>query len=506
VTPPRASSYLCRPIADLAEQLVQATVVRCHDYVRRAEKLHDQIDPEAAYPIDFVAYRITGQRHLLDSEDDAPLLTGAAVAVDLRQLVDDLSRRHPLPLLDEEPTLVAEDLATRLNVSTKTLSRWRKQGLRWRWCAAATGQRHLAFTQQAIDRFAAANARRVERASRFTQMSPDDRERLIERARRLALARPGLSLNQVATHLSRRIGRAVETIRLLLEQHDAKHPQDRIFADHTGPLTGWQRRVIARAHRMGVPVSKIARRFRRAHSTIYRAIQDRRAAVIRRLPITYVASRTFERDDADVVILRPPQEGGDAIRAGHVAMPNVDDLPAELRPLYQRPTLDPAAMQSLFVRFNYLKFKAAGLRDRLDRYEPRAGDLDRIEAWLKDAAAIRDRLVLVNLPVVLSVARRHLLGQPHANPATLVTLLEVGNQVLFESIDAYDFARDRTFESYLTFVLMRRFASSTMGPRRAHRRLSGVDALRRLQDKAGESGIMLALRDDDQDTSLNPPA
>ncbi len=497
----RASHYLCRPVANLAQQLAQATAGRCREFAVRAEKLHDQIDPEAAYPIDFLAYRITGQRHLLDSDDDAPLLTGQAVQTDLRRLVDDLTRLHPLPL--DEATVLANDLATRLNVSAKTLSRWRQAGLRWRWCVTATGQKQLAFTAEAVERFSAAQPRRVERAARFTQLTADDKARLIERARRLALARPTLSLNQVATHLARRSGRAVETLRLLLERHDAQHPDDRLFADHAGPLSARQRRVIARAHRMGVPVSKIARHFRRSHSTIHRSIQDRRAAVIRRMPIAFVASRLFERDDAAEVILRP--HGDESAPAAMTAVP-LDDLPPELHPLYRQPLVPPAVQQSLFVRFNYLKYRSATQRDALDKYEPRAGDLDRIEAWLRDAAAIRDRLVLANLPVVLSVARRHLLSQPQTNPAVLVALLEVGNQVLIEAIDAYDFARDRTFDSYLTFMLMRRFASSApgMGPRRAHRRLSGVEALQRMQDKAGESGVMLAIVEEEEENAATP--
>lgn len=494
IVPRRVTRYLCRPLADLAAQLRPARAANVHAYVRKAEKLHDQIDADAAYPIDFLAYRITGQRHLVESDDDTPLLPGEAVAADLRTLIDDLSRRHPLPLSPEDPVEFVDDLAARLNVSTKTLSRWRGRGLRSRWVLATAGQAVRAVPGEALERFTAADPQRVQRAARFTQISAEDKARLIERARRLRLARPGVSLNQVATHLARRSGRAVETLRQLLEKHDRDYPGDALFADHTGPLTAQQRRVIARAYRMGVPVSKIARHFRRTHSTIYRAIQDRRAAVIRRVPIRYVASRMFERDDADAVILRPQPEGV-AASPPRTDVP-VDDLPEALRPLYRQPELDPSLRQSLFVRFNYLKFKAARLREQLHLYEPRAGDLDRIEAWLREAAAVRERLFAAHLPVVLSVVRRHQLGRPAANTAALVDLLELGNQVLIDAIESFDVSRDHTFESTLTFTLMRRLATSTLEPRRAHRRVSGDEALQRLQSQAGESGIMLALRND----------
>lgn len=484
---------------DLADRLAEARPEKVLVYVRRAEKLHDQIDAEAAYPIDFLAYRVTGQRQFVDSAEDAALLAGEAVQADLRAMIDQLSWATPLPLTGataqadaaqaDDAVELADELAARWNVSAKTLTRWRKLGLRWRWVTTAAGRRELAFTREATARFELRHADRLRRAASFTHMTPAQRQRLIDRARRLAGARD-LSLNQVAQHLARRSGRALETIRQLLEQHDAQHPDHRIFADHTGPLSGRQRRLIARAYRMGVPVRRMAQHFGRTPSTIYRAIQDRRAATLRRLPISFVASRLFERNDADEVILRPPPADASPPQADQRPDVPVDNLPAELRTLYRQPTLSHETQQSLFVRFNYLKFKAARLRDELDRYEPRAGDLDRIEAWLREAAAIRERLVLAALPTVLSVTRRHLAGQP-GGEGRLLELLEVGNQVLIEAIDAYDFARDRTFGSYLTFVLMRRLASDRPGPRRAHRRLSGAQALLRMQEEAGRSGVHL---------------
>ena len=112
-----------------------------------------------------------------------------------------------------------------------------------------------------------------------------------------------MTLNQVAAHLARRTGRALETLRLLLEKHDRAHPKEAIFIDRTGPLNRRQQRAIARAYRMGVAVSKIARHFKRTRQSIYRVIYVERAAELHRMRIECSVLPTFARSDAEAVFL-----------------------------------------------------------------------------------------------------------------------------------------------------------------------------------------------------------
>ena len=74
-----------------------------------------------------------------------------------------------------------------------------------------------------------------------------------------------------------------------------------------------------------------------------------------------------------------------------------------VRPWFQRAPLKPDDMRSLLIRMNYLRYRAARRRDALDRYEPRVADLDQIDADLRQAAQLRDRLALRCLPLVLSI-------------------------------------------------------------------------------------------------------
>jgi len=450
------------------------------EQIRRIEKLHDEIEPSINYPIEFLHYRIT--RYRLDTQTDL-LLVGSAVLPDLRLMIDELSRSVDMPV--DEPVESEEELAKRLNVSTKTIFRWRRQGLRWRWVRPDTsGSRKLVMTRHAIDLFLARNAQRVERASRFSQMTPTARRRILERARHIAESRE-VTLNQVATHLARRTGRAVETIRLILEHHDEQHPDNRIFEDHTGPLTARQKLLIARAHRMGVRTGTMVRKFRRTRTTIYRVLREQRLENLRRVALNYVHLPIFERPDADAVLLRPLPEPSGPDDSGTRAisrLASLDELPVDLHAFFTGETIDPDRQLSLFVRFNYLKHKINRLRQTFDAREPRVAELDHVDAWLEELFSIRNRLASANQRHVLDAARRHLTSTADRSLSHLLTLIESAQPLLMDAIEVFDPSRNQTFESFLRWSLMRSYAGGHReGQARAHRRIDPPALLKRLE-------------------------
>jgi len=435
----------------LLRQLLFAPIDKRIEQVVRAEKLHDNIDMAMNYPFDYVQYQMTGHRSV-GNESNSTVLVGEAIRPDLRLIIDALSRSVDMPAQGQVESPQA--LAQRLKVSTKTIERWRKKGLRWRWVIDSKDQRkRIVFTRDAIEYFLAQNSEQVARASSFTHIPDDVRTRLIQRARRIRAARP-LSLNHIASHLAKRTGRGVETMRTLLEQHDRDNPNDAIFAGDSGPLTGQDIRQIARAYRQGESVPDLAVQYQRTRASIYRAIHLRHAAVLKRVKLHFIESKTFVRDDADQVILRNQP---DVVRRDTDI--HVDDLPPPLQQLYSRPAIDAAHLGSLFVRYNYLKYKASKLRHSLDLHHPGAIQIDLARQCIRDAGQLRDQLVIANLHVVLSVARRHMIDQPDASTNRLLRLLDAGNEVLLKQVEQHDASKRQTFETSLTWQLQREYAS-----------------------------------------------
>ena len=482
-----SQNFACDEFANLARQLLFSPADRRQEQVQRAEHLHDELAADRNYPFDFVSFRVTGYRTESKSQTIVP---GDVLQSDLRLIIDQLSWSATIPVQKSESVESPEQIAERLNVSTKTVDRWRKKGLRWRWAQLpGQNQKQLVIPVTALRIFLARNKQQVERAARFTHLEPQLRQKIIDRARRIAQAR-NISLHLVSRHLARRVGRSIQTVRATLERHDRDHPGNEIFADRTKPLTDREKCIVCRAHRMGVPVPKICQRFKRSRSTIMRLVRKQRAAVIRDLPIAFVHSPTFDRDDADKVILRPEPTSSSS-RARNVP---VDDLPDVFQPLFRQPRLGGELSRSLLIRLSYLRYKAASLRDRLDRFEPRAGDMDRIEQYLNEALALRNRVVSSSLPLLLAVARRHVgsLADSSTTKTVLGHLLEASIPTLIEAVDTVDTARKQSFEAYLTWHLMRFYAqSSSTNSGRAHRREPPEVILQRIYDTTADRGITL---------------
>ncbi len=502
--------FRCAPLADLTSTLLGREGALRDAALRRAEALHDQINADATYPFAFLAFRLTQLRR--DYGVDA-LYVGQAVQADLRLLIDRLSRTLVLPPTDGDARSTAQ-LATDLKVSTKTLSRWRADGLRWRWIApdgppatpGAQVRRVIGFTAEAVGLYTARRSDKVARAAGFTQISDAQRRRLIQRARRLAHTTDA-TLNQVAAHLAKRNGRALETLRLVLEKHDRDHPDDPLFADRTGPLTARQKRLISRAHRVGIGVGKLAERFRRSRGTIYRVLLERRVARCQRLPLASVPHPHFDHDDAAAVYLRPgliPTR--EALRTGPQSKVPLDGIPEELARLYVRPVVSADKIRSLFLRYNYLKHTAAQVRAAWARSAAPASAVDRFERSVTQAAQVRSLLVTWHLPAVLSIARRHVTGLDTPG-RRLVELLELANPVLIDAVETYDAAKRPTFDNVLTNRLLTAFAArdaAASGPAKARKREAAGQVVQRMIDLANESGVYLALSEDPDDDATAP--
>ncbi|HWA99128.1 MAG TPA: helix-turn-helix domain-containing protein, partial [Pirellulales bacterium] len=152
------------------------------EQVNRAERLIGELDPKRNYTYEFICYRVTDYR----PESFASVkLTGEEAAHDLRLFVEDVSAAADVPAeAAGERVLTVEQLSKLYKVSTKTVSRWRQQGLVGRRFLF-DGRKRVGFLQSSVDRFVASNEERVNRGTRFSQLSDEERSAIIESAREL---------------------------------------------------------------------------------------------------------------------------------------------------------------------------------------------------------------------------------------------------------------------------------------------------------------------------------
>ena len=346
-----------------------------------------------------------------------------------------------------EQVLSIEELARRFNVSTKTISRWRDHGLvAQRY--SVEGRRRVGFLASAVERFVRENPLRIERGSRFSQLSDDEHEKIVAWARRLAVA--GACPADVHRRIAERLGRSVETIRYTLKRHDQEHPDTAVFPVADGHLRPESRARIYQHHLAGEAVESIARRYHRSKASIYRVILAQRAEHVMQLPLDYIPNALFSRASAEKVVDQPFPGIPDAKR---VRRPS--GLPAYLASLYEVPLLTREQEVWLFRKFNYLKHKATTLRAQLDVERPSARLMDQIERLYDEIIELKNRIVRANLRLVVSIAKRRV------SPGdSFFDLVSDGNMSLIRAVEKFDYSRGNKFSTYASWAIMKNFARS----------------------------------------------
>jgi len=112
-------------LKELTDQQVRfATPEKRLEQLSRTENLLNEIDPDKTYPYPFICYRVTDFRP--DSYGDL-LMIGSDVIHDLGLFLSELARSMPAIPAEEmaEPVLTLEEISKKLNVTTKTINRWR---------------------------------------------------------------------------------------------------------------------------------------------------------------------------------------------------------------------------------------------------------------------------------------------------------------------------------------------------------------------------------------------
>lgn len=444
-------SYLSPIVKQLCDQQVRfAPRERKVEQVQRAEKLLTEIDPRKTYSYEYVCYRITEFRPDAGPPQTIP---GAQARHDLRLFVEDVSDSANLRVEEVgEPVHTVEELSQLFHVSSKTISRWREEGLVGRRLIFGKRKR-VGFLRSTVERFIKQQGDRIARGERFRQMTTQDRDEIVTQARRLAQS--GACLSEIARRLAQELGRSPETIRYTLRQFDEAHPDLALFPNHQGPLNEATKLQIYQSHRRGMTIEKLANRYARTRTSIYRILNEMQLRQLRALPLDYVDHPDFRAPDAEVRFLGPlPVADGSELRR----MRPPAGIPAYLASLYETPLLSREQEQHLFARMNYLKFRAAQLLAEIDPQRARSRHMRHFESLYNQAVETKNQLLQANLRLVVSIAKRHV-----TPTEDFFTLVSDGNISLIRAVERFDFARGNKFSTYATWSIMKNYARSIPG-------------------------------------------
>ncbi len=439
------SRYTNRFISQLRDQQVRfAPAQQKLMQVAKSEDLLQELEPEKTYSYEYLEYRITGYR-----PESAPqeTISGRDARHDVLLLIEDLSDAANVHVEDVgEPVYTVDQLGERFNVSTKTISRWRRQGLVSRRFVL-DGRKRVGFLKSSVDRFVAGNQDRIDRGARFSQLTEQERGEIIYRARRLA--RAGGCPSDVTRRIAEHMNRSVETIRYTLKEYDRKHSELAIFPSHGGPMTDQIKEEMYKKYCRGMSAESIAKQYCRSANSVYRIVNEMRARQILDLPLDFIDNDEFRTRDAQKRILTKMPDAEKPFR--RVRIPK--GLPPYLASLYDVPLLSREQEQHIFRKMNFLKFQASQLRDQLDLAKPKSSLMDEVEKLYEEIVDVKNQIVQANLRLVVSIAKRHVTATEN-----FFNLVSDGNMSLIRAAEKFDYSRGNKFSTYASWAIMKNFA------------------------------------------------
>ncbi|MCI0683171.1 MAG: sigma-70 family RNA polymerase sigma factor [Gemmataceae bacterium] len=453
------TAYKHQALMELADQQVRfAPPARRLEQMAKAEQLLADLDASRDYPYQYVCFKVTDYRP--DAYPDL-LIPGQDLIRDLGLFIAELARSMPALRKEEvlEPVLTLEEFSRKLNVTPKTINRWRKRGLIG-LPILCNGRRQVGFLPSLTDPFLAAHQDRVEKSARFSQLTEDEKDEILRRARRFVRLGIG-NLTQVSRRIARKLQRAPETVRYTIKNFDREHPEEALFPAVTGPFDPGTKQLIFSSFRRGISVDTLAKRFQKTRSSMYRVINEIRAQRLMDQAIEFIPNPAFD-DPALEAEMRADMPGAAEFEAARRQSRIPKDAPPELASLYEMPLLTKDQEQHQFRKMNFLKSKAVKLLNsmltptgRIDPHKVRTQDLDEVEALLAESTRVKDLLINCNMRLVVSIAKRHS-GQTD----NFFELLSDGNMSLMRAVEKFDYARGNKFSTYASWAIMKNFARS----------------------------------------------
>ena len=441
--------YASTDIGELAHQLTISPARLRISQLEGIEKLTGIVKPEGSYPYELVCFHITGYQSR--GKEPRPSIAGRKLVPDLVTMAEHISRKANIPVESlTEKYVLQEDLGKRLNVSIKTVRRWRGRGLMGLRVVFADGANRQVFWERTIERFCRQNVSLVERGAAFKQLSAAEKKAIVSRARELLSVRR-IKLHLVARQVASEMNRAVETVRYTLRRWDQSHPDEALFSNGGLPLVSERHLAIWQSSQAGDPADKIAAAFDCDVEAVQQILREMEIRRLKEQRIRYVYCDEFAAPDADRAILGPEPVVEE--QSGRTSRPP-KDLPPYLRSLYEIPLLTREQERDLFRRFNYLKYRAVTLLESVSDCEVTAEEFDTVRRLLSASEEIKKRIIQANLRLVVSIAKRHVNGKA----ANFFEVVSDGNLSLMRAVENFDYSRGNKFSTYGSWAIIKNYA------------------------------------------------
>jgi RNA polymerase primary sigma factor len=193
----------------------------------------------------------------------------------------------------------------------------------------------------------------------------------------------------------------------------------------------------------------------RSRMGLGRVNNEARARGLLEQKLKYVHDSRFDKPDAEATFLAP-------MPAVVHRAPARSRPPAGLSPylasLYTDSTpLRPEQEAYLFLKMNYLKYRASKLREALDPPVALASDLDEIERHEAEARAVKDQIVRANLRLVVSIARRRV-----GPDRDFFEMVSEGNLSLILAVEKFDVSRGFKFSTYASCAIVKNLVRTAL--------------------------------------------
>ena len=207
-------------------------------------------------------------------------------------------------------------------------------------------------------------------------------------------------------------------------------------------------------------------------------LRARRAAFFDR-SIDYIPCRQFLKKDAERLATEPPVDAAVPLARRDAVPGSGAGMTPYIASLYQTRLITKDEEQFYFRRMNWLKFRAAAIRGRLDRRRASRKQIEQVEGLLAEAETVKAILITANLRLVVSIAKKFVDAS-----WSFDELVSEGNLALMRAVEKFNFALGNRFSTYATYAIQRHFYRLSQRGRQFRKRFVADDES--IKDRAEE--------------------